>query len=169
MDGVVVTIPGYQEITQLVRILPSPPTWIGTKRGHPKPQRFDDAARLEKRLDFRCATPNTTRADFMVCDDSKHYPSRPTCNFFAARFTGARFRFAGSQDWSSDSGLFITSVRRYFVAFRKKSGQGGSQGRCPGSTGRTCDGSPTGNLRQRRTNCRHGAREPRPPVVQRDR
>jgi hypothetical protein len=53
--------------------------------------------------------------------------------------------------------------------FRRNSGQGGSQGRCPGSTGRTCDGSPTGNLRQRRTNCRHGAREPSPPVVQRDR
>ena len=47
------------------------------------------------------ATRNTTRADFIVCDDSKHYPSRPTCNFFAARFTGSRIqdrsKFTGSR------------------------------------------------------------------------
>jgi len=38
------------------------------------------------------ATRNTTRADFIVCDDSKNNPSRPTGNFFAARFTGSRIQ-----------------------------------------------------------------------------
>ena len=45
---------------QLVRILPPPPTWGGTKPGHSKTLVFCRLARLEKRLDFRCATRNTT-------------------------------------------------------------------------------------------------------------
>ena len=32
----------FQNITQLVRILPPLPTWVGTKPGHAKPQCFDD-------------------------------------------------------------------------------------------------------------------------------
>ena len=52
------------------------------------------------------ATRNTTRADFIVCDDSKHYPSRPTCNFFAARFTGSRI-----QDRSKFTGSWFSVCR----------------------------------------------------------
>ena len=33
----------FQNITQLVRILPPLPTWVGTKPGHAKPQCFDDS------------------------------------------------------------------------------------------------------------------------------
>jgi len=43
MDGAVVTIPGFQEIKQIVRILLPPPAWIGAKLGHVKPQCFGDS------------------------------------------------------------------------------------------------------------------------------
>ena len=39
--------------------------WIGARLGHSKPQCFGDPARLEKRLEFRCATRNTTPHDAM--------------------------------------------------------------------------------------------------------
>ena len=43
-----------------VRILPPPQAWIGTRRGPRKTPVFLRLARLEKRLDFRCATRDTT-------------------------------------------------------------------------------------------------------------
>ena len=43
MDRAVVTIPVFHEITQIVRILPPPPSWIGARLGHAKPQCFDDS------------------------------------------------------------------------------------------------------------------------------
>jgi hypothetical protein len=43
MDRAVGTMPGFQEITQIVRILPPPPSWIGARLGHAKPQCFDDS------------------------------------------------------------------------------------------------------------------------------
>ncbi len=46
----------FQNITQIVRILPPPPAWIVAKLGHARPQYFGDPARLEKRLEFGCAT-----------------------------------------------------------------------------------------------------------------
>jgi hypothetical protein len=39
----VVTIPGFQVISQIVRILPPLLTWDGTKLGHSKPQCFGDS------------------------------------------------------------------------------------------------------------------------------
>jgi hypothetical protein len=36
-------IPKLRNITQVVRILPPPPTWVGTKPGHSKPQCFGDS------------------------------------------------------------------------------------------------------------------------------
>ena len=50
----------FQNITQIVRILPPPPAWIVAKLGHAKPQCIGDPARLEKRLDLGCATRNAT-------------------------------------------------------------------------------------------------------------
>jgi hypothetical protein len=35
--------PAHQNITQVVRILPSPPAWIGVRLGHAKPQCFGDS------------------------------------------------------------------------------------------------------------------------------
>ena len=101
------------------------------------------------------ATRNTTRADFIVCDDSKHYPSRPTCNCFTARFTGSRiqdrskftgsrFRFTGSQVWSSDSDSFSVSIRHHLAARWMNSGQGGSRVGSPGKTANFFGGAPTG-------------------------
>jgi hypothetical protein len=46
----------------LVRILPPPRLWIEARLGHSNPQCFGDPARLEKRLEFRCATRNTSAA-----------------------------------------------------------------------------------------------------------
>jgi len=43
MDGAVVTIPGFQEIKQIVRILLPPPAWIGARLGNVKPQCFGDS------------------------------------------------------------------------------------------------------------------------------
>ena len=43
MDRAVVTIPVFHEITQIVRILPPPPSWIGARLGHAKPQCFGDS------------------------------------------------------------------------------------------------------------------------------
>jgi hypothetical protein len=43
MDGVVVTIPGFQGITQIVRILPPPGTWISVRGGIANPQCFGDS------------------------------------------------------------------------------------------------------------------------------
>ena len=59
----------FQNITQIVRILPPPRVWIVAKLGHAKPQCFNDPARLEKRLEFRCATRNTSAA-------GRHAPSQ---------------------------------------------------------------------------------------------
>ena len=42
MHGVVVTIPAFQEIKQLVRILPPPQAWIGVRLALAKPQYFND-------------------------------------------------------------------------------------------------------------------------------
>ena len=53
-------IPKLRNITQVVRILPPPRAWIHTRLGHAKPRYFADPARLETRLDFGCATRNTT-------------------------------------------------------------------------------------------------------------
>ena len=52
--------PSHYNNTQIFRILPPPPAWIVAKLGHAKPQCFRDLARLEKRLEFGCATRNTT-------------------------------------------------------------------------------------------------------------
>jgi hypothetical protein len=60
MDQAVVTIPAFHEITQIVRILPPPPSWIGARLGLAKPQYFADPARLEKRLNLGSATRNAT-------------------------------------------------------------------------------------------------------------
>jgi hypothetical protein len=62
----------YKRLFNLVRILPRPPTWIGARPGHANPKSFDDPARLEKRLDFRCATRNTGAA-------IRHAPSQHGC------------------------------------------------------------------------------------------
>jgi hypothetical protein len=35
--------PTLQNITEVVRILPSPPAWIGVRLAHAKPQCFDDS------------------------------------------------------------------------------------------------------------------------------
>ena len=42
----------------------------------------------------------------LFCDDSKHYPSRPTCNCFTARFTGSRI-----QDRSKFTGSWFSVCR----------------------------------------------------------
>jgi hypothetical protein len=54
------TTPAFQNITQIVRILPPPRAWIGARPGICKTPVICRLARLEKRLDFRCATRNTT-------------------------------------------------------------------------------------------------------------
>jgi hypothetical protein len=43
MDGAVVTIPGFQEITRIVRILSPPLVWFVASPAHSKPQCFDDS------------------------------------------------------------------------------------------------------------------------------
>ena len=55
----------FQNITQIVRILLPPRVWIVARPGHARSQCFGDPARLEKRLDFGCATRNTTPYDAM--------------------------------------------------------------------------------------------------------
>jgi|694.fasta_scaffold127394_5 hypothetical protein len=52
--------PTLQNITEVVRILPSPPAWIGVRLAHAKPQYFADPARLEKRLNLGSSTRNAT-------------------------------------------------------------------------------------------------------------
>ena len=42
MGGVIRTIPRLQQIARIVRILPPPPAWIGTRPSHAKPQCFGD-------------------------------------------------------------------------------------------------------------------------------
>ena len=44
----------------LTEALPPPPSWLATRPSHAKTTVFRLLARLEKRLDFRCATRKTT-------------------------------------------------------------------------------------------------------------
>ena len=96
----------------------------------------------------------------MICDDSEHYPSRPTCNFFAARFTrsriqdrsqftGSRFRFTGSQVWGSDCDSFSVSIRHYLAACWMDSGPRGSCRSRSGMTACPSSVAPTDKARQR--------------------
>ena len=90
------------------------------------------------------ATRNTTRADFIVCDDSKHYPSRPTCNCFTARFTGSRI-----QDRSKFTGSWFSVCRVIYRVTSKtpENLQGhdfGLQGQANNDTDRFQFGSSTG-------------------------
>ena len=43
MAWAIVTIPGFQEIARIVRILPPPLAWIGVRLAHSKPQCFSDS------------------------------------------------------------------------------------------------------------------------------
>ena len=43
MDGAAVTIPGFQEITRIVRILSPPLVWFVARQAHSKPQCFGDS------------------------------------------------------------------------------------------------------------------------------
>ena len=56
----ILATPTFQDITQIVRILPPPPSWIGARLGLAKPQYFADPARLEKRLNLGSSTRNAT-------------------------------------------------------------------------------------------------------------
>jgi hypothetical protein len=81
MHGVTGTVTWLQKITQIVRILPPLLVWIGTRRGHAKPQCFDDSRDSKNdsiwgaRREMQSPRSAMHRASMVATDGQRNWPT----------------------------------------------------------------------------------------------